>query len=136
MVQLEIFSKNETKLLHLVSIWNFAESIPDIYDKLFISNPHELADLIGQGTNFSDWQMFLSDARVQEYVDRVIYTQAGIVINQMMQEGARISQADSTRLNAAIKYRDDHKPDFAIPTQYIYMHTPMAPQEKEFLPNE
>lgn len=133
MIQLDIFAKSEAKLLHLANIWNFAESIPEIYDALFVSNPHELASLIGQGTTFNDWQFFLADSRIQDYIDKLVYTQAGVVINKLMKDGVRISQADSAKLNAAIKYRDDHKPNFATPTQYIYMHTPMSPQEKEFL---
>ena len=133
MIQLEIFGKNESKLLHLAQVWNHAESIAPLYESLFVSNPHELADLIGQGTTFQDWQMFLTDSRVQAYIDKIIYTQAGIVINTYMKDGVRVGVADATKLNAAIKYRDDHKPDFAVPTQIIYMHTPLSPQEKEFL---
>lgn len=133
MIKPELFGKNEVKMLHLVHIWNYAESIPEVYDKLFVSNPHELADIIKQHTTYQDWQEFLADSRVQDYIDKIVYTQAGIVINKLMKDGVRISQADSAKLNAAIKYRDDHRPDFATPTQYIYMHTPLTPQEKEFI---
>lgn len=135
MVSLELFTKSEVKMLHLANLWNFIEGQPHMYDSLFVSNPHELAQLIGYNTTYTDWQMFLSDSRVQDYIDKVIYTQAAILINRFMNENVHLSQADSARLNSAIKYRDDHKPDFAVPVQYIYIQTPLTPAEKEFLPN-
>lgn len=135
MVSLELFTKAEVKMLHLANLWNFIEGQPHMYDSLFVSNPHELAQLIGYNTTYTDWQMFLSDSRVQDYIDKVIYTQAAILINRFMNENVHLSQADSARLNSAIKYRDDHKPDFAVPVQYIYIQTPLTPAEKEFLPN-
>ena len=136
MIPLEIFTKAEAKMLHLAKLWNTAEANPSLYDSLFISNAHELADLIGMGTTYNDWQDFISDSRVQEYVDKIIYTKAGIIINTFFQDGIHLSQADSARLNTAIKYRDDHKEDFAIPVQYIYMMTPLTYDEKEFLTDE
>lgn len=136
MISLEVFTKAEHKLLHLAKLWNIAEARPDLYDELFISNPHEIADLIGNGTTYNDWQDFISDSRVQEYIDRVIYTHAGIIINKYFKDGVHLSQADSARLNTAIKYRDDHKADFAIPVQYIYMQTPLTYDEKAFLTDE
>lgn len=136
MISLDLFTQAETKMLHLANIWNFAEANPTLYDELFVSNPHELANLIGCGTTYNDWQDFISDSRVQEYIDKIIYTKAGIIINTYFQDGAHLSQADSARLNTAIKYRDDHKEDFAIPVQYIYMQTPLTYDEKEFLPDE
>lgn len=136
MIPLEIFTKAEAKMLHLAKLWNVAEANPSLYDSLFISNAHELADLIGMGTTYNDWQDFISDSRVQEYVDKIIYTKAGIIINTFFQDGIHLSQADSARLNTAIKYRDDHKEDFAIPVQYIYMMTPLTYDEKEFLTDE
>lgn len=136
MISLDVFTQAEPKLLHLANLWNVAEANPAIYDDLFISNPHELADLIGMNTTYSDWQDFISDSRVQEYIDRVIYTRAGIIINKYFREGVHLSQADSARLSTAIKYRDDHKEDFAIPVQYIYMQTPLTYDEKEFLTDE
>lgn len=136
MIALEMFNKNEPKMLHLVSIWNFAESQPTMYDTLFISNPHELATLIKQGTTYNDWQMFLTDSRVQDYIDRVIYTQAGIIVNKLMREDVRLGVAEATKLNSAIKYRDDHKPSFAPPVQYIYIQTPLTPDEEKFLPDK
>lgn len=135
MIPLDLFQKNEAKLLHLAQLWNIAESIPHIYDELFVSNPHNLAKLIGQGTTYHDWQTFLSDSRVQDYIDKIIYTQAGIIINQYMKAGAHVGVADATKLNSAIKYRDDHKPSFAIPVQYIYIQVPLTPEETEFLPD-
>lgn len=135
MIEPSIFNKSEAKMLHLVNLWNFAEGVSSAYDSLFISNPHELAALIQQGTTYHDWQMFLTDSRVQDYIDKIIYTQAGIVVNQFMHNGARVGVADATKLNAAIKYRDDHKPSFAIPVQYIYIQTPLTIDEEEFLPN-
>jgi len=134
MISLEMFTKTEVKLLHLVNLWNFAETVSHIYDNLFISNPHELAALIGQNTNYHDWQMFLSDSRVQDYIDKIIYTQAGIIVNKYMKDGVHVGMADATKLNAAIKYRDDHRPNFATPVQYIYIQTPLTADETEFLP--
>lgn len=136
MIQLEMFTKQEPKLLHLAKLWNYAEANPEVYDSLFVSNPHELASIIKNGTTYSDWQEFLSDSRVQSYVDKFIYTQAGIVINKLMAASSRydFNQAASAKLNSAIKYRDDHKPDFATPVQYIYIQTPLTKAEKEFLP--
>ena len=136
MISLDIFTKSEPKLIHLAKIWNIAEANPAIYDDLFISNPHELADLIGCNTTYNDWQDFISDSRVQEYIDKIIYTRAGLIINKYFKDGVHLSQADSARLNTAIKYRDDHKADFAIPVQYIYMQTPLTYDEKEFLTDE
>lgn len=135
MISLDLFTKAEAKLLHLAQLWNLAESDPAIYEELFVSNPHRLADLIQQGTTYNDWQTFLTDSRVQDYIDKIIYTQAGIIINKFMKEDAHVRVADATKLNSAIKYRDDHKPDFAIPVQYIYIHTPLTSDEQEFLPD-
>jgi hypothetical protein len=135
MIQLDLFTKNESRLLYMANLWNYAESVPTMYDRLFISNPHELADLIGQNTTYHDWQAFLSDSRVQDYIDRIIYTQAGIIVNKFMREDVRVGVADATKLNAAIKYRDDHKPNYAIPVQYIYIQTPLTTDEEEFLPD-
>ena len=135
MIALEVFGKTEAKLLHLANLWNFAEGVPTAYDRLFISNPHELALLIGQNTTYHDWQMFLSDSRIQDYIDKIIYTQAGIIVNKYMKDGVHVGMADATKLNAAIKYRDDHKPNFATPVQYIYIQTPLTADEAEFLPN-
>jgi hypothetical protein len=135
MISLILFDKTEAKMLHLAQLWNFAESVPTAYEQLFTSNPHELAALIQQGTSYSDWQQFLSDARVQDYIDKIIYTQAGIIINKYMKDGVRVGVADATKLNSAIKYRDDHKPSFAMPVQYIYIQTPLTIDEEEFLPD-
>jgi len=135
MISLEVFNKTERKLLHLANLWNTAESFPQHYDKMFQSNPHELAGIILNGTEYHDWQEFLSDSRVQDYIDRIHYTQAGIIVSQYMKPGARVGVADATKLNSAIKYRDDHKPSFAVPVQYIYMQTPMSEDEAEFLPD-
>jgi hypothetical protein len=129
-----MFTKTEIKLLHLVNLWNFAETVPHIYENLFTSNPHELAALIGQNTSYHEWQMFLSDSRVQDYIDKIIYTQAGIIVNKYMKDGVHVGMADATKLNAAIKYRDDHRPSFATPVQYIYIQTPLTADETEFLP--
>ena len=134
MIQIEQFTKTEIKLLHLVNLWNFAETVPHIYENLFTSNPHELAALIGQNTSYHDWQMFLSDSRVQDYIDKIIYTQAGIIVNKYMKDGVNVGMADATKLNAAIKYRDDHRPNFATPVQYIYIQTPLTADETELLP--
>lgn len=122
-------------MLHLASLWNYAESVPSAYDELFVSNPHELAKIIGQGTTYHDWQLFLTDSRVQDYIDKIIYTQAGIIVSKYMREDTRVGVADATKLNSAIKYRDDHKPSFAIPVQYIYIQTPLTLDEEEFLPD-
>lgn len=135
MIALNLFNKTEAKLLHMANLWNFAEGVSTAYDKLFVSNPHELADLVQQGTTYHDWQMFLSDSRVQDYIDRAIYTQAGIIISKFMKENVKVGVADATKLNSAIKYRDDHKPSFAMPIQYIYIQTPLSTDESEFLPN-
>ena len=134
MIALTSFNKTETKLIHLANLWNFAEGVSSAYDLLFISNPHELAALIGNGTTYHDWQEFISDSRVQDYIDRIIYTQAGIIINKFMKDDARVGVADATKLNSAIKYRDDHKPSFA-PVQYIYIQTPLTLDERDFLPD-
>jgi len=135
MISLDLFTKNESRLLYMANLWNYAESVPAMYDKLFVSNPHELAELVQQGTTYHDWQQFLSDSRVQDYIDRIIYTQAGIIVSKFMKEDARVGVADVTKLNAAIKFRDDHKPNFAIPVQYIYIQTPLTTEEEEFLSN-
>ena len=135
MISVDLFSKTEPKMLHMCSLWNYAEGVPAMYDKLFVSNPHELATMIGQGTTYHDWQAFLIDSRVQDYIDRIIYTQAGIIVNKYMKDGVHVGVADATKLNSAIKYRDDHKPDFAIPVQYIYIQTPLSKDEQAFLPD-
>ena len=135
MIALTLFTPAETKFLHLANLWNTAESDPVKYDKMFTADPHELAQIIGHATTFQDWQEFIIDSRVQDYIDRIIYTQAGIIINKYLKDGAHLSQADSARLNTAIKYRDDHKPDFALPVQYIYVQTPLTYDEREFLPD-
>jgi hypothetical protein len=135
MIPLDIFHQNEPRMIHLATIWNRAEANAMAYERLFVSNPHELADIIKQGTTYDDWQMFISDSRVQDYVDRIIYTQAGIMINKFMKDGVHLSQADATKLNSAIKYRDDHKPNYAIPVQYLYIQTPLTRDEREFLPD-
>jgi hypothetical protein len=134
MISIDLFNKNEPKLIHLANLWNFAEANAQAYEVLFTSTPHELADLIKNGTTYNDWQTFLTDSRVQDYIDRIIYTQAGITVSKLMKDGVRVSQADATKLNAAIKYRDDHKPAFALPVQYIYIQTPLTVDEREFLP--
>jgi hypothetical protein len=51
-----------------------------------------------------------------------------------MKDGVHVGMADATKLNAAIKYRDDHRPNFATPVQYIYIQTPLTTDETEFLP--
>lgn len=135
MISIDLFNVSETKLLHLARLWNTAENNPSIYDSLFESNPHELANLIGCNTTYTDWQAFMADSRVQEYIDKIIYTRAGIIINQSLNSDAHLSQAESARLSAAIKYRDDHKADFAVPVQYIYIQTPLTYDEQQFLPN-
>ena len=58
MIQLTVFNKSEVKLIHLANLWNFAESQPQAYDVMFVSNPHELATLIGQGTNYQTGRNF------------------------------------------------------------------------------
>lgn len=136
MVDVEMFTADEQKLIYLATLWNNAEARPDLYDKLFVSNPHDLAKYIGNNTTFNDWQLFISDTRVQNYIDKIIYTQAGIIVNKALRDGVHLSQAESARLNTAIKYRDDHKPDFATPVKYIYMNVPLTPAEEEFLPPE
>lgn len=133
MIQIDIFHTNEPKLVHLAHLWNASEAIPAQYDRLFESNPHDLSALIGQGTSYHDWQMFLTDSRVQEYIDKIIYTRAGIIVSKMMREDTHVGVADATKLNSAIKYRDDHKPSFATPVQYIYIHTPLTAAEKAFM---
>lgn len=135
MISVDLFSKSEKRLLHMANIWNRAETNAAIYDKMFKSNPHELAALIGQGTSFQDWQNFLVDSRVQDYIDRILYVQAGVIVSKYMDNDVYMKVADTTKLNAAIKYRDDHKPDFAIPVQYIYIQTPLSKDEEAFLPN-
>ena len=134
MISLELFTKAESKMMHLANLWNYAEAITIHYDKIFQSNPHELATMIANATTYHDWQTFLTDSRVQDYIDKILYTQAGILVSKYMQQKDYMRVADVTKLNSAIKYRDDHKPSFAIPVQYIYMHTPVSKDEKEFLP--
>lgn len=133
MIQIDIFTKSEPKLIHLANLWNYAEADPFIYDRLFVSNPHEISTIVGQQTTYHDWQEFLTDSRVQDYIDRNLYVQAGIIANRLMKESAKLSVSDATKLNSAIKYRDDHKPDFATPVQYIYIQTPLTMDESEFL---
>ena len=135
MISLQLFEKKERKLIHLVSLWNVTEGFATKYEELFKSNPHELAQLIGQKTSYHEWQMFLGDSRIQDYIDKIVYTQCGIIINKLMDEKATLKMADTTKLNSAIKYRDDHKPSFAIPVQYIFVATPLTPDEREFLPD-
>jgi hypothetical protein len=135
MINLDVFTAAETKLLHMAKLWNIAEANPTLYDQLFLSNPHELADTIRSGTTYNDWQEFISDSRVQEYIDRIIYTQTGIIINKCLQPTAHLTQAESARLNTAIKYRDDHKSNYAPPVQYIYVQVPLTYEEKQFLPD-
>jgi len=133
MISKDVFNKTEPKLLQLANLWNAAESVEAKYDTLFKSNPHELAKLIGNATTYHDWQEFLSDSRVQDYIDRIHYTQAGIIVSKYLDPTIHVGVADTTKLNSAIKYRDDHKPNYAVPVQYVYMHTPMSQDEKEFL---
>ncbi len=134
LINIELFNNSEPRLLHLCSLWNVAESNTVIYNQMFEADPHELAALIGSHTTYADWQEFLSDSRVQTYIDRIIYTRMGTLINRLTQPGVHLSQADSARLSTAIKYRDDHRPDFAVPVQYIYMQTPLTYDEEQFLP--
>ena len=60
--------KSETKLLHLAT-QNLAESDPAIYDN-YLYLIHIVTELIQQGTTYNDWQMFLTDSRVQDYIDK------------------------------------------------------------------
>lgn len=137
MIKRELFNKTEPDLLRLVTLWNAAEAEPLIYEKMFTSNAHELATLIGNKTTYDDWQNFLVDSRVQDYIDRVIYVMAGNIVSKFMSTpGAKVGMADTAKLKAAIDYRDTHKPDFAQPTQYIYMHIPLSPSEEAFLTEE
>lgn len=137
MIKKELFNKTEPDLLRLVTLWNAAEASPAIYDKLFTSNAHELAVLIGNRTTYNDWQNFLVDARVQDYIDRVIYVMAGNIVSQFMSTPTgKVGMADTAKLKSAIDYRDTHKPDFSQPTQYIYMHIPLSPDEEAFLTDE
>lgn len=137
MIKKEIFNKTEPDLLRLVTLWNAAEAEPLIYEKIFTSNAHELASLIGNKTTYDDWQNFLVDARVQDYIDRVIYVMAGNIVSKFMSDPkGRVGMADTAKLKQAIDYRDSHKPDFAQPTQYIYMHIPLTPDERAFLTEE
>lgn len=137
MIKKELFHKTEPEMLRLVTLWNVAESEPLIYDKLFTANAHELAELIGNRTTYSDWQTFLTDARVQDYIDKIIYVMAGNIVSKFMSTpSARVGMADTAKLKAAIDYRDSHKPDFAQPTQYIYMHIPLNSDELAFLTDE
>lgn len=137
MIKKELFNKTEPELLRLATLWNAAEAEPLIYEKLFTANAHELASLIGNKTTYEDWQMFLVDARVQDYIDRVIYVMAGNIVTRFMSTPtAKVGMADTAKLKAAIDYRDTHKPDFAQPTQYIYMHIPLSEEEEAFLMDE
>lgn len=137
MIQKEIFNNNEAELLRLVHLWNAAEAIPNIYDKLFTANAHELAALIGNGTTYNDWQDFLVDPRVQDYIDKVIYVMSGnIVASFMSSPSGRVGMADTAKLKSAIDYRDKHKPDFAQPVKYIYMQIPLTKDEEAFLTDE
>lgn len=135
MISIDMFAKQEAQMLKMARLWNHAEGIKAIYDELFTSNPHELSALIGQNTQYHEWQEFLSDSRVQEYIDKIHYTQAGVIVSKYMKPDAHVGVADATKLNSAIKYRDDHKPSFAVPVQYIYIQTPLTVDEKEFLPD-
>jgi hypothetical protein len=137
MIKKELFHKTEPDLLRLATLWNAAESEPLIYEELFTANAHQLADLIGNKTTYNDWQGFLTDSRVQDYIDRVIYVMAGNIVSRFMSTPTgKVGMADTAKLKAAIDYRDSHKPDFAQPTQYIYMHIPLSPEEEAFLPEE
>jgi len=135
MIPFELFDQSEPKMLHLVNLWNTAEANQAVYKDMFTANPHDLARLIGQGTNYNDWQMFLTDSRVQEYIDKILYVMSGLIVAHYMKQGVHVGVADATKLNSAIKYRDDHKPDFATPVQYIYIQTPLTKDEQEFLPD-
>lgn len=137
MIKKELFNKTEPELLRLVTLWNAAEAEPMIYDKLFTANAHELASLIGNKTTYSDWQTFLVDSRVQDYIDKIIYVMSGNIVAQFMNSTTgRVGMADTAKLKAAIDYRDSHKPDFAQPTQYVYMHIPLSESEEAFLTEE
>ena len=137
MIKKELFHKTEPELLRLATLWNAAESEPLIYEKIFTANAHELAALVGNRTTYNDWQVFLTDARVQDYIDRVVYVMAGnIVAKYMSTPSAKVGMADTAKLKSAIDYRDSHKPDFAQPTQYIYMHIPLSTEEEAFLTEE
>ena len=137
MIKKELFNKTEPDLLRLATLWNAAEAEPLIYDKMFTSNAHELAALIGNRTTYNDWQIFLTDARVQDYIDRVVYVMAGNIVAKFMSTPAgKVGMADTAKLKSAIDYRDSHKPDFAQPTQYIYMHIPLSKEEIPFLTEE
>ena len=57
------FSVNEVMMLSC-TYWNFAESIPEVYDRLFVSNPHELRILLNS-IRRSRLAEFLADSRVQ-----------------------------------------------------------------------
>lgn len=135
MISPDMFQKTEPLMIHLVNLWNNTESDPTKYSEMFISDPHGLSVLVGYNTTYHDWQIFLTDSRVQDYIDKIIYTQAGIIVNKYMKDGAYVNQATATQLNSAIKYRDDHKPSFATPVQYIYIQTPLTEDEKAFLPD-
>lgn len=135
MISTKLFGSAEADMIHMANLWNNAENSIASYERLFTSNPHELAAMIQQKTTYSDWQKFLSDSRVQDYVDKVIYTQAGILISKLMREDVKLGVAEATKLNSAIKYRDDHKPNFATPVQYIYIQTPLTVDEEAFLPD-
>lgn len=137
MIKKELFNKTEPELLRLTTLWNAAEAEPLIYDKLFTANAHELARLIGNKTTYNDWQDFLIDPRVQDYIDRIIYVMAGNIVTKFMSTPtAKVGMADTAKLKSAIDYRDTHKPDFAQPTQYIYMHIPLSEEETHFLTEE
>lgn len=137
MIQKELFNKNEPELLRLVYLWNTAEAHPKIYEKMFTANAHDLAALIGNGTTYDDWQNFLTDARVQDYIDKVIYVMSGnIVASFMSSPGGKVGMADTAKLKAAIDYRDAHRPDFAQPIQYVYMQVPLTEDEEAFLTDE
>lgn len=137
MIRIDLFHKTEPDLIKLAHLWNAAEAEPLIYNKLFTSNAHELATLIGNGTTYNDWQNFLIDARVQDYIDKVIYVMAGNIVSSFMSTpSGRVGMADTAKLKSAIDYRDSHKPSFAQPTQYIYMQIPLSEDEEEFLTEE
>ena len=55
MLQQDLFHPTEHRLIHLVNLWNIAEADPAVYEELFVSNPHQLADIIRQGTSYDDW---------------------------------------------------------------------------------
>lgn len=136
MIKPELFHKNEPEMLRLIALWNHAEAQPILYESIFTSNAHDLAALIGNGTTYNEWQMFLTDARVQNYIDDVIYEMCGRIITQYMSSDDKTGMADTQKLKQAIDYRDAHKQDFAQPTQYIYMHIPLSENEEAFLTEE